>query len=136
MFVAISGIYPILALATIIVGVIDPISWYFAACLAAWPIMVGLDAMVPLREVPGARPSAEELENAKRYPNGWVYRIVGPFGPHDAVPPEAIVGAWKVDARGEIVGEFAQNRRYDPALWSSGQISSRSGQSAASQIKP
>ena len=33
------------------------------------------------------------LEN----PNGWVYKIEGSFGPAEYVPPEAVVGAWKVD---------------------------------------
>lgn len=34
---------------------------------------------------------------AKRHPGEWLYEIVGSYGPHDAVPPEAIRGAWKVD---------------------------------------
>jgi hypothetical protein len=40
------------------------------------------------------KPFREEIEEAKRTPNGWVYRIAGRFGPADAVPPEAVVGAW------------------------------------------
>jgi len=53
-----------------------------------------------------------EIEEAKRHPNGWVYRIKGVFGPNDAVPPAAIVGAWKVDAEGKIVGEFIPNSKF------------------------
>ncbi len=54
----------------------------------------------------------DEIEEAKRNPNGWVYRIEGTFGPNDVVPPEAIVGAWKVDAEGKIVGDFVPNRKF------------------------
>lgn len=63
------------------------------------------------------RPHPGELEEAKRYPNGWVYRIAGKFGPTDSVPPEAIIGAWKVDSDGKIVGAFIPNGKYDPARW-------------------
>lgn len=44
-------------------------------------------------------PLPAEVSAAKANPGGWVYRIAGGFGPNDSVPPEAIVGAWKVDAR-------------------------------------
>lgn len=65
------------------------------------------------------KPLPGELQEAKRHPNGWVYRIAGRFGPDDGVPPEAIVGAWRVDAHGDIVGDFIQNERYDPQRWPS-----------------
>jgi hypothetical protein len=55
-------------------------------------------------------PSAQA--EAKRHPNGFVYQIDGNFGPDDAVPPDRIVGAWKVDANGKIVGEFLPNPNY------------------------
>lgn len=64
-----------------------------------------------------AKPYTGEIEEAKRNPNGWVYRIAGTFGPADIVPPEAIVGAWKVDVHGEIVGSFIRNEKYDPVHW-------------------
>lgn len=35
------------------------------------------------------------IAEAKRKPGGWVYEIVGDYGPNDAVPPTAIRGAWK-----------------------------------------
>jgi hypothetical protein len=112
----------ILPLATII-SVFYPL--YFAVCIACWALLFAIDALIPLREFQIPRPSEAEIAVARSHPDGWVYRIAGPFGPHDAVPPEAIVGDWKVNARGEIVGEFDRNRRYNPALWSSGQITSR-----------
>ena len=57
-------------------------------------------------------PSPEAVEEAKTTPGGWVYEILGRFGPDDAVPPEAIAGAWKVDEAGQIVGEFIPNPRF------------------------
>jgi hypothetical protein len=58
------------------------------------------------------KPLPEEVAEAKRNPNGFVYRIAGNYGPNDNVPPEAIIGAWKVDGCGCIIGEFVANRRY------------------------
>lgn len=52
------------------------------------------------------------INAAKANPNGWVYKIEGNFGPDDAIPPEAIVGAWKVDEFGNLTGEFVSNPRY------------------------
>jgi hypothetical protein len=54
----------------------------------------------------------EAREEARRNPNGYVYVIEGKFAPDDPVPPDAIVGAWKVDGEGEIVGEFIANPNY------------------------
>lgn len=59
-------------------------------------------------------PFLEEIEEARRTPNGWVYRIAGRFARWDDVPPEAIVGAWRVDDQGSIVGAFVSNQQYDP----------------------
>lgn len=58
--------------------------------------------------------SVEVLRAAQANPNGWVYKIDGAFGDHDKVPPEAIVGAWKVNAIGELTGEFLENPNYRP----------------------
>jgi hypothetical protein len=55
------------------------------------------------------------IEEAKSRPGGWVYEIVGDFGPDDAVPPSAIRGAWKVDGTGAVVGEFVPNPSFRPA---------------------
>ncbi len=53
---------------------------------------------------------AEASEN----PGGWVYRVRGNYGPNDAVPPEAIEGAWKVDENGKITGDFLPNPNFRP----------------------
>lgn len=54
----------------------------------------------------------EVVAAAKANPGGWVYKIEGQFGPDEAVPPHAIVGAWKVDSAGELTGEFVENPNY------------------------
>lgn len=64
-----------------------------------------------------AKPLLGEIEEAKRNPNGWVYRIAGTVAPDESVPPEAILGAWKVNANGRIVGGFIANEKYDPQRW-------------------
>jgi hypothetical protein len=63
------------------------------------------------------QPFQGEIEEAKRNVNGWVYRIAGQFGPNDRIPAEAIVGAWKVDDRGNIVGNFVKNEKYNSERW-------------------
>ena len=59
------------------------------------------------------KPYPREIDEAKQNPNGWVYRIAGEFADDEAVPPEAIVGAWEVDSKGSIIGEFKSNPKYD-----------------------
>lgn len=59
------------------------------------------------------KPTQGEVLEAKRFPNAWVYRIHPGFDPDDRVPPEAVVGAWKVDEYGEIIGEFKVNPNYN-----------------------
>ncbi|MCP1573973.1 hypothetical protein J2S30_002352 [Herbaspirillum rubrisubalbicans] len=54
----------------------------------------------------------EMLAEAKENPGGWVYQIAGTFGPNDHVPPEHIVGAYKVDDNGCLTGEFKPNPNY------------------------
>jgi hypothetical protein len=54
------------------------------------------------------------VAEAKDTPGGWVYEIVGDYGPNDDVPPTAIRGAWKVDDNGEIVGDFIPNEHFVP----------------------
>ena len=54
------------------------------------------------------------IEEAKKTPNGWVYQIDFPYLQNDYTPPEAIEGAWKVNAGGQIEGDFAPNTRYRP----------------------
>lgn len=64
----------------------------------------------------GMTPPPAAIAEAKRKPNGWVYVIEGNFGPNDAVPPESIKGAWKVDPHGQIVGPFIPNPKYRPSV--------------------
>lgn len=55
------------------------------------------------------------LAEARGRPGGWVYVIEGDYGPDDAVPPQAIRGAWKVDDAGLITGDFLPNPNFaDP----------------------
>lgn len=54
------------------------------------------------------------IEEAKKNSSGWVYAIDGKFLPHQAIPPHAIAGAWKVDSNGLIIGEFQTNPKYIP----------------------
>jgi len=57
-------------------------------------------------------PTDEAREQARRNPGGWVYKIEGDYGPEDAVPREAIVGAWQVDENGIITGDFIPNPNF------------------------
>lgn len=56
------------------------------------------------------------IEAARKNPGGWVYKIEGTFGPDEYVPPEAVVGAWKVDGQGNLTGEFLSNPKYRPGV--------------------
>ena len=60
------------------------------------------------------KPHSGEVEEAAANANGWVYRIEGEYRSEEAVPPEAIVGAWKVGPDGKIVGAFVPNPNYVP----------------------
>lgn len=53
------------------------------------------------------------IQTARGNPNDWVYKIDGAFGTDD-VPPEAVIGAWKVDASGNLTDKFAVNPKYQP----------------------
>ena len=64
------------------------------------------------KAISGRQPPQAAIEEAKQNPNGWVYEIDERFDPNGAVPPEGIVGAWKVDDNGIIVGAFIPNRAY------------------------
>jgi len=56
--------------------------------------------------------SKELIEQAKRSPNGWVYVIDRAFQDVEDVPKQAIKGAWKVNEKGEIIGDFIPNPNY------------------------
>jgi hypothetical protein len=57
-------------------------------------------------------PTPAMHEEAKRNPGGWVYVVDGTFGPSEVVPADRIVGAWKVDRRGNLTGTFKRNLDY------------------------
>ncbi len=57
-------------------------------------------------------PTKEAIAEAQKHPNGWIYEIVGAYTNEDAVPPEAIKGAWKVNEKGIIEGEFITNPKF------------------------
>ena len=68
---------------------------------------------MPNQSDPRVVPTQEMVQEAKRNPNGWVYVIQGNYGPNDGVPPEAIAGAWRVDASGSIVsGSYVANPKF------------------------
>jgi hypothetical protein len=54
-------------------------------------------------------------ESARRQPGTWLYAIDPFFKPDSAVPPYGVIGAWQVDNRGEITGEFQANPNYRPS---------------------
>ncbi len=62
-----------------------------------------------------SNPPVELEAEAARTPGGWVYEIIGEFGPDEGVPPSAIKGAWKVDDAGHLTGEYELNPNFiDP----------------------
>ncbi|MDX2953526.1 type VII secretion system-associated protein [Streptomyces caniscabiei] len=64
----------------------------------------------------GIPPVTDEVrEQAVAQPNGWVYAIDAYFDPNGEVPPYGVVGAWKVDSRGQLTGEFKKNPNYRPS---------------------
>jgi hypothetical protein len=64
-------------------------------------------------ETPRSFPEAM-LAEARAYPGGCVYEIAPGYDPLGAVPPEAIVGAWRVGDDGVPTGEFEANPNYRP----------------------
>jgi hypothetical protein len=57
-------------------------------------------------------PTSGAIAEAKKNPGGWVYEVRGAYGPNDHVPAHAVVGAWKVDESGKIVGDFRPNPNF------------------------
>ncbi|SPL70411.1 hypothetical protein [Acinetobacter stercoris] len=57
-------------------------------------------------------PTDQERSEAKNLPLGWIYRIDPHYNESTEVPPSAIIGAWEVDARGEIIENFVPNPKY------------------------
>lgn len=59
-----------------------------------------------------SRPSEQAKDEALKFPNGYVYVISDEYEGKEDVPSEAILGAWKVDKQGQIVGAFIPNPNY------------------------
>jgi hypothetical protein len=58
----------------------------------------------------------EEMRaNARANPNSWLYVIDEAFDPNGPVPSWAVVGAYPVNAAGQIVEDFHPNDRYRPS---------------------
>jgi hypothetical protein len=57
----------------------------------------------------------EMRASAKTNPNTWLYVIDPLFESEADVPPWGVVGAYPVDARGEIEDAFQPNERYRPS---------------------
>jgi hypothetical protein len=51
---------------------------------------------------------------ARRSPNSWIYSLDGAYDAEGEVPPYAVVGAWPVDAHGQL-GVFTANANYRPS---------------------
>jgi hypothetical protein len=58
------------------------------------------------------KPTPEIIAEALKNPNGWVYVIDQAFEDIQEVPREAIKGAWKVNEKGIITGDFILNPNY------------------------
>jgi hypothetical protein len=56
--------------------------------------------------------SAEIKEAARQAGGGWLDEVVGNHRP--PVPLTAIKGAWRLDADGELTGEYIANPNYAP----------------------
>ncbi len=54
-------------------------------------------------------PSEEAQNEALKRPNGYVYVLEKEYRGKGDVPSNAIIGAWKVDGNGKIVGPFVPN---------------------------
>jgi hypothetical protein len=63
-------------------------------------------------ETAAVRPeiSAEIREAARAAGGGWLDEVVGDHQP--PVPPRFIKGAWRLDASGELTGEYVPNPEY------------------------
>ena len=57
--------------------------------------------------------SSELIAEAKKNPNGWVYVLDREYKDKKEVPPEFIKGAWKVNEKGIIEGDFMPNPNYN-----------------------
>ncbi|WP_028662417.1 type VII secretion system-associated protein [Saccharomonospora iraqiensis] len=75
------------------------------------------DRLVPERTTATRKPeiTREMRANARANPDSWLYVIDEAFDPRGNVPSWAVVGAYPVDAHGEVVDDFHFNDRYRPS---------------------
>jgi hypothetical protein len=59
--------------------------------------------------------TSEMRANARANPNSWLYVIDEAFDPNGPVPSWAVVGAYPVNAAGNVVEDFHPNDRYRPS---------------------
>jgi hypothetical protein len=52
------------------------------------------------------------IDEAKRNPGGWVYKVDWNYSPDQYTPPEAIIGGFEVDPNGNLTGHFEANPNY------------------------
>lgn len=65
---------------------------------------------------PSKPPITEEMRaNARANPNTWLYVFDEAFDPRGTVPTWGIVGAYPVNAAGEVVEDFHPNNQYKPS---------------------
>ncbi|MEN0056219.1 MAG: hypothetical protein AAGC65_21255 [Mucilaginibacter sp.] len=57
-------------------------------------------------------PPEDAIKEALKNPDGWVYEIDQVYKNKEEVPPHAIKGAWKVNSKGIIIGDFIPNPNY------------------------
>jgi hypothetical protein len=64
-----------------------------------------------------ARPPLPDalLAEAAANPGGWVYAIDPAYDPAGRVPPEGVVGAWRIGDDGRPTGEYHANPNHRPA---------------------
>ncbi|WP_019818902.1 type VII secretion system-associated protein [Saccharomonospora saliphila] len=75
------------------------------------------DRLVPGPTAATRKPAItrEMRANARANPNSWLYVIDEAFDPDGRVPSWAVVGAYPVNANGEIIDDFHPNERYRPS---------------------
>lgn len=55
----------------------------------------------------------QAIQEASKFPNGWVYEVKKEYLGREKVPIEGILGAWKVDSSGKITGDFIPVSDFD-----------------------
>jgi hypothetical protein len=62
---------------------------------------------VTLPDVP-----SEVRDYAKQAGGGWLDEVVGDWDVSAPVPPHAVKGSWKLDAGGDLTGEYEPNPQF------------------------